>query len=742
MRSILLFFLLFISAFSHAQMEGDYYSIGIGKEWYDDSTWLRYDGATWVYANSAPGPSTPAYNTVTAYHVGLNSALTLNCIVDVANLFGSGSLTVTGSGSLQLKGNLQMNGKCRAQNLVLWDGCRIGSPLEGENISIDPSRFDEIPEIRVYVDSDFTIRTSLSNPAKKLVLIVNNGMGTIENLGTITAIQNFSITATGFVDLYAGKFINRGTFRKQKGGEHTVLANCDNYGTITMENESGTLRMNELANYSTLEIGTDALVEGNYAWNTGASVRGTGKLRIGIEGQNSSYGRLQANVDFVSPPSLLVLLHSPIMGDANVTINNGLNGALFGYGGGTLTINGDLSVSYLHMERPFVLNGDLTFEDNQIIQAHFILKDFTLKGNTEINQTSPVNFYGNLVNEGTITVNANSRFSSISSGQTFTNKGLIVLHNKASFAIDNFQTTSTASLTGNGVYTLPAAFINNGTIAPGQSPGKLTFVGQPFSAGTGTEMEIQDGSGSGTGHDAIVVQNAVSLAGTLKLTEIGGAVPDGTYTILSLTTGTISGSFSTVTLPPGYTIHYETQRVQVVKATTPLPVTFLSFTAANNVQGVLLRWKTTAESNVSHYAVQRSADGMAFTTLAQQPAAGTLSGTYQYTYNDRQPLSPSGYYRIQTCDRDGKITYSVVVSMQSGAATLLRIYPNPATDLLSLQTRTTDGRLTITNMAGRIVKSMVLPKNETLSTSIGIADLAPGLYIIQSGTTRVKFLKQ
>jgi hypothetical protein len=104
-------------------------------------------------------------------------------------------------------------------------------------------------------------------------------------------------------------------------------------------------------------------------------------------------------------------------------------------------------------------------------------------------------------------------------------------------------------------------------------------------------------------------------------------------------------------------------------------------------------------------------------------------------------LQPAGYYRIQAVDRDGKIRYSEVVRVKQDTSSKLEVYPNPVTDRLFVQVIATDGRLTITNLAGRIVKSVVLPQNGTVSTSIGIADLPPGLYVVRSGESNLKFLK-
>jgi hypothetical protein len=85
---------------------------------------------------------------------------------------------------------------------------------------------------------------------------------------------------------------------------------------------------------------------------------------------------------------------------------------------------------------------------------------------------------------------------------------------------------------------------------------------QVFSVNSKLDIEIMNGSGAGTGHDQLQRSGNLVLDGILNVTETG-TVPDGTYTIVLLTSGTISGTFNTVNLPSNYSIVYNASSVNV-----------------------------------------------------------------------------------------------------------------------------------------------------------------------------------
>ena len=171
--------------------------------------------------------------------------------------------------------------------------------------------------------------------------------------------------------------------------------------------------------------------------------------------------------------------------------------------------------------------------------------DFIISGN---NQMVNVGSTGVLLNNGSITKTSNgaTNFDCISA----------------------FSNTATGIISGIGTYYIPGSLSNNGIIAPGNSPGILNFNGsEPLSGNSTLQIEIKGGEGAGTGHGQLQRNSNLTLAGTLTVTETG-TVPNGSYTIINLTAGTITGSFATVNLPVQYTLQVNSTSVVLIKGAT------------------------------------------------------------------------------------------------------------------------------------------------------------------------------
>jgi hypothetical protein len=114
---------------------------------------------------------------------------------------------------------------------------------------------------------------------------------------------------------------------------------------------------------------------------------------------------------------------------------------------------------------------------------------------------------------------------------------------------------------------------------------------------------------------------------------------------------------------------------------TPTPVTFVNVSAQEKTNtSALVSWNVNAESGIKSYNVQRSADGISFTTIGQVTADDNASGNGAYNFTDAQALS-TGYYRIVSVSASGQTSYSVIVKVIIGSSSepAVAVYPNPVT---------------------------------------------------------------
>ena len=208
--------------------------------------------------------------------------------------------------------------------------------------------------------------------------------------------------------------------------------------------------------------------------------------------------------------------------------------------------------------------------------------------------------------------------------------------------------------------------MNAGTFSPGLSPGivivtyaDLDPLNYPL-LGTNSDLdiEIKDGSGPGTGHDQIVKDNGLILKGTLTVTETG-LVPDGTYAIVLVTSGSISGNFDNVILPPGYTLTITTSIVLVTKSST-LPVKLVNFAAKRIHNTTQLNWQTASESNSDHFEIERSKPGGTFIKIGEVNAVGNSNQLRSYQFIDNDPEKGFNIYRLKQIDKDNRAEYSSI----------------------------------------------------------------------------------
>lgn len=118
-------------------------------------------------------------------------------------------------------------------------------------------------------------------------------------------------------------------------------------------------------------------------------------------------------------------------------------------------------------------------------------------------------------------------------------------------------------------------------------------------------------------------------------------------------------------------------------STSPLPVTWQSFTAEKKGMTSLLKWSTSSEQNTKDFEVQHSTNTLSWTPLGTFVAAGNSTNTRQYSFTHATPLTGNvyNYYRILQRDLDDNYSYSKVISLtftEQGSG--MYVYPNPAAE--------------------------------------------------------------
>lgn len=178
-----------------------------------------------------------------------------------------------------------------------------------------------------------------------------------------------------------------------------------------------------------------------------------------------------------------------------------------------------------------------------------------------------------------------------------------------------------------------------------------------------------------------------------------------------------------------------------VRANSPLPVTFASFTGLKDGAKNVLQWSTTTELNNAFFSLERSLDGTNFnelTTVTSKAVNGNSNTILNYDFTDFKPIAGNNYYRLKQVDKDGKFSYSQVVLLKGNKAngiSISAIYPNPAKDNVSIVFNTEFAakvNIAIVDIAGKVVqqKQTSLSSGQTNYTT-DISTLKAGNYIVK-----------
>ena len=172
-----------------------------------------------------------------------------------------------------------------------------------------------------------------------------------------------------------------------------------------------------------------------------------------------------------------------------------------------------------------------------------------------------------------------------------------------------------------------------------------------------------------------------------------------------------------------------------------LPVTILNFSGYKDGNRNQLHWTTAGENNNRGFDMQRSADGVNYSSLGfvnSQALGGNSTIQLNYTFTDNSVIGSRQYYRLRQVDFDGHNKFSNIVLIKSDKPVTFMIdgfFPNPASTVVNVLIAAPNKdklTLVVTDIAGRKVTQQVV-NVETGSNTIpvDITALSAGTYMVK-----------
>ena len=167
---------------------------------------------------------------------------------------------------------------------------------------------------------------------------------------------------------------------------------------------------------------------------------------------------------------------------------------------------------------------------------------------------------------------------------------------------------------------------------------------------------------------------------------------------------------------------------------SPLPVVLVGFLAnLNNNNTIAISWSTQMEVNLSHFTIDRSADGANWLSIGIVDANINSDTVSHYSFTDLNPLSGFNYYRLQMTDLDNKSGFTQITLVRTPIIRAFKIFPNPATDYVDITlNKTTNGSIRLLSQFGQVLQQKQLTANSAGATlSFQLYGYPTGNYFLQ-----------
>lgn len=162
----------------------------------------------------------------------------------------------------------------------------------------------------------------------------------------------------------------------------------------------------------------------------------------------------------------------------------------------------------------------------------------------------------------------------------------------------------------------------------------------------------------------------------------------------------------------------------------PLPVNFIGLVANKVDNGINVRWDVGDEVNVQEYQLERSTNGVSFSSV------GTVTASRKTVYAFTDPSVKGGdvFYRVKSVDVGGATKYSGIIRVRNNNSfsNNIKVYPSPVQNQLTIQHTqlASKASVTISTMDGKVLKVMT-PSIGASNTMIDVTSFKSGMYIVK-----------
>jgi uncharacterized repeat protein (TIGR01451 family) len=182
----------------------------------------------------------------------------------------------------------------------------------------------------------------------------------------------------------------------------------------------------------------------------------------------------------------------------------------------------------------------------------------------------------------------------------------------------------------------------------------------------------------------------------------------------------------------------------------PTPVKLGSFSAALKNKDAVLYWTTESELNNDYFIIERSEDGIDFSSVGKVKGNGSTASTNHYSFVDNINTAASiVYYRLKSVDFDGRSYNSKIIALRLKGTSNgnFNVFPNPfeSNIKITLSSLTeVSAQCRIISFDGKEVvnRKVVVQKGDNIIVLNDLNNIASGTYLLEINTGNEKYIKK
>ncbi len=331
--------------------------------------------------------------------------------------------------------------------------------------------------------------------------------------------------------------------------------------------------------------------------------------------------------------------------------------------------------------------------------------------------------------------------ASSSSATTFGSHGIYIQTPVSTELINNLVVnTSTPGPTG-GVTTALGSSSNNLALLSNNNNYNSYYVGSPSSSvltyydGTNSSQTLADFQTLVSPREANSIAANPVFTSTTDLHITDNSVVDMGIAIASPTNDIDQQ------LRPGGSA----PEIGADEVASALPVVLIDFHGEAGEHSNYLFWATATETSSDYFLLEKSKDGISYTTVGKVKGAGNSVRKNSYSLEDVFPSEGLNYYRLSQFDFNGKPGISGVITLRNTGNTEFFLFPNPTKSNLiqGSFSGSSDQKILMVlyNTLGEEVysKAVVIDNGNFLFSPEHSESIPPGLYYIMASTEKKTF---